>query len=230
MMSSKRAFVFQGPGFLREMGVDSALRALGFEIHRISVSPHQPPSLGAEPKSEDLILLRGDWDAIPEEMAYSRLLGAQFVALGQSLKAMKPEGRPTVIASGRWALSVMWGEWTRLPKASISAIAWLTLPETLRGPWIEARLEHSEVFYYSRLLGRAVPELPPQDFEACLIGKDSTSLGWKHEDYLHLFFADPLAFAHGSQLEGFGYENHEDLKNNVAFLTSLLGARDAARI
>jgi hypothetical protein len=226
----KRAFVFRGPGFYRERGIDESLKALGFAVHYCVMVPGQALSLDSQIGAADLLLLRGDWDAISEELLYARSLGNKLVAIGKNLLAMPEASRPTVIASGRWAVAALFAEWTTLRKSEVSRLAWISLPDELRGPWINVKVSHSQASYYARLLGRVVPDFSGTDLVTSLVGPSSLGVGWRSAQNLHLFFADPLAFSDGSQLEGFGYENHEDLKNNTAFLMSLLGERDATRI
>ena len=229
MSENKRAFVFQGPGLLRDGGLDAALRSLGFEVQHPYVLPAQPLSLDAKVGKNDILIFRGSWEPSPEELLYARQLGSKLKEMGKSLKATPNSDRPSVIGTGRWAVALMFAEWTSLKTTDVSRLNWIELSPEFRTPWADVTFgvsDTSDISYPARLQGKVVPDLP-QDFQPSLRAAGASNVGWCFDGNMHLLFLDPLAFGHGSQLEGFGYENQEKLHNNTNFLRSLLGSRHA---
>jgi len=228
MAEQKRAYVFQGPGFLRDTsGIDESLKSLGFEIQNPYVLPTQTPGLDLKLTRHDILIFRGPWDGIPEEMIYARQLGSKFKDIGKEIRAMPANERPTVIAVGRWVLALLHAEWCGMTAAEVSRLDWVDLPESFEGPWVEVNFMKAPDDYTARLYGRAMAEIPEKFAEIYLKTFDVRPVGWRHESFLHLFTVDPLALGEGSQLEGYGYENFENLKNNTIFLKTLLGLRNA---
>jgi hypothetical protein len=226
MSEHKRAYVFQGPGLLRDGGLDPALRALGFEIRQPYLLPTQPLALDMPLSRNDLLVFRASWNPSAEEILYARQLGSRVKELGKALRAKPVSERPVVIGVGRWAVALLFAEWTSLKTADVSRLHWGELGNEFRPPWTEVSYGAADTTYPARLQGRVLPDLPAE-FEPSLKATGGKNIGWSFEGATHLFFADPLAFAHGSQLEGFGYENQEKVSNNTNFLRSLLGSRDA---
>jgi len=228
MSTKKRAYVFQGPGLLRDGVLEVPLKALDFEIHHPFLMPEQAISLDFKLTRDDLVVFRGVWDPRPEEALYARQLGNKLRDFGRSLREMPANERPLVIAVGRWALALLFAEWTAIKSAEVSHLSWTEVPPELSGPWVEVVRGTSSLPYFARLKGRAFPDLAPRGFEAALkIAASSYPVGWCFESFLNLYFADPLAFGEGSQLESFGYENQENLTNSTTFLRNLIGSRHA---
>lgn len=225
MTGSRRAYIFQGPGLLRDGGLDAPLGSLGFEIHHPLVLPGQPPSLELKFTRQDLLIFRGPWEALPEEILYARQLGSKLRTLGQTLKALPLEERPLVLGLGRWALALLYAEWTSLSAADVAQLYWNQLPVEIRGPWLDVTLSGATSVYSALLRGRALPELSLPAFAPLLQLEGQRNVGWCFESYLNLFFLDPLALGHGSQLDDFGYDNFEKLQNNTVFLRALIGLR-----
>ena len=225
MTQSRRAYIFQGPGLLRDGGLEAPLASLGFEIHHPVVLPGLSPSLELKFTRHDLLIFRGSWEALPEEMLYARQLGSKLRELGQTLKDLPVEERPIVVGLGRWALALLYAEWTSLTVADVAQLHWNQLPVETRGPWLDVTLSGSASTYSALLRGRALPELPVSAFSPALQLAGQRDVGWCFESYLHLFFLDPLALGDGSQLDSFGYENLENLQNNTVFLRALMGLR-----
>jgi hypothetical protein len=223
MSDPRRAYIFQGPGLLRDGGLEAPLVSLGFEIHHPTVLPGQTPSLELKPKASDLLIFRGSWGALPEEMLYARQLGAKLHELGKTLKALAPDERPTVLALGRWALALLYSEWTSLSVLDVARLHWAQLPVEIRGPWLDVTMKDSASTFSALLRGRALPELPSPTFTPFLRTLEPRDVGWIFDAYLHLYFLDPVALGDGSQLDSFGYENLENLQNNTVFLRRLLG-------
>jgi hypothetical protein len=226
MTQSRRAYIFEGPGLLRDGGLEAPLASLGFEIHHPIVLPGQSPSLELKFTRHDLLIFRGPWEALPEETLYARQLGSKLRELGQTLKDLPVEERPIVVGLGRWALALLYAEWTSLTVADVAHLHWNQLPVETRGPWLDVTLGGSASTYSALLRGRALPELPVSAFSPALQLSGQRDVGWRFESYLYLFFVDPLALGDGSQLDSFGYENLENLQNNTVFLRAMMGLRN----
>lgn len=223
MSETRRAYIFQGPGLLRDDCLEAPLSSLGFEIRHPLVLPGQTPSLELKLTRHDLLIFRGSWEALPEEVLYARQLGAKLKELGKSLRAMPTGERPLIIGVGRLALALLYAEWTSLSVADVARLHWNQLPIEIRGPWLDVSLSGSTSSYSALLKGRALPELPAPAFASSLQTVGQRDVGWSFDSHLHLFFVDPLALSDGSQLDSFGYENLENLQNNTVFLRALVG-------
>lgn len=227
MSEQKRAYVFQGPGFLRDNGIEESLKSMGFEIQNPYILPMKAPEFHVKLSRQDILIFRGPWEAMPEEKIYARQLGSKLKEIGRTIRAMPAAERPTVIAVGRWVLALLYAEWSGMTSVEASRMDWVDLPESFEGPWVEVNFMRSSDSYTARLYGRTMAEIPEEFAETYLKTLDVRPVGWRHESFLHLFCVDPLALNEGSQIEGYGYENLEHLRNNSVFLRTLLGLRDA---
>ncbi|MEO5668399.1 MAG: hypothetical protein ABIR96_10090 [Bdellovibrionota bacterium] len=227
MSEQKRAYLFQGPGLLRDEGIVASFKVQGFEVHRPFVLPAQMASLDLKLSRHDVLVFRGPWEPFPEEVLYARQLASKMTEIGKIINTLLAKDRPTVIAVGRWALALLLARWTSLGVVEVSNLHWDDLPADQRGPWIETKLGASTEIHYALLQGHAIPGLSGANFETRLATCAGHPLGWCFDGFLNLFFVDPFSFREGSQLDGFGYENQENLSNSAVFLGNMLAMRDA---
>jgi hypothetical protein len=201
MSVSKKALIFEGPGFSDQGDLVENLKARRFEVEKVFVSS---ALLGREIhslESADFVLLRGSWTAAPEDMAMAQLLGLR---LRHAFMKVKSSGgfkkHQKVVAVGRGALA-LWatGFYDSL---ALHQVPWKEAL-TEDGPFLQCHLPQTQGRLLGLVQGRAlpIPVLPKLDV---WLTRGMDVLGWS-KGSVYMTLVDIFAYSDRTQLDDFGY-------------------------